>query len=559
MGLLKHKRTRNTIAAEPTPRSSEGSVTPRLQDRIASGTTNANIANPKQHCRPASANSAGPTCSRTKARYDTDIPANLTTSSTGDNLDLHNKRGRSRGASESNASDGHDFVQSPACNGHIPKPEDVTHSNSHDRTSCSKGNICIEGYDMIRGGEGCTGQRGPLGSPLPTAEDQNISTQQRHGKENHTLRHAGPTRQAGGNSICNSKEDYLRRRRRRAALDGTIAGSVDRSPLRNSRNSREGPELKSADVRRRPKIAEVRQQVGRTSLRRKPERRVPRNKQADRRKLFCNRILNNGDTLHLKRRVSGSSSENEYLDRDDVWRQGKTKRMGWHGGNEAALGNASNASCLTDPRFMPISAVEKLFSGKRLAAVQARDPQTAAAVRAARANRLVTIRSIQNKKNMSRRYGGTSSSVAKAGCPMPMVRVREKREGRGRPMTMGKRECGRKNWDIKPTVKIRPKSAPPMRSTCGSVVARDGGDHYPRVHTVENGKGIAKNNGETDGRASSRIGTASRSSSARTSGTETSDITRSCSTCSLSTTRDTHRWVAMRLSLQRELYHRLEP
>lgn len=508
MGLLKHKRTRDTIAAEPTPRSSEGSVIARSEYRNASGTTNTNNPPAKQYPRAASAKPPGSTRNRTKVLSDVGNPADPTTSSTRENLDPHDKRASSRGGSEFNESHCHGSARSPASEHHHSNSEDLICSSRHERISCARGNMDTKALDRNHEDGCCMGRRPPSGNLLSAAKDATISTHQPHGKEE------------------------------------PVSCHVDL-------NNCEEPENKNSDVRRRPKMSEARN-VGRTSVRRKAEIRVSRNEQTDRRNPFYSRRLDNDDTLCSKRRVTGLSSEKEYQDRDDVWCRAKAKRTVCHGGSKAAFRNARDDQttrekiepstyCLTDPRFMPVSAVEKLFPGKLLSAVQARDPQTAAAVRAARADRVVRAQSVQDRKNSSRRCS-TSSRVSETGCPkMPMRKVKGKKQSeRGRPTMMDNSLYGRINGNRKSPVKIRPRSAPLMRNTRGPV-AEDDGCHHTGAHMVEHGNRVTRDSSETAGRVSSRVGTRSWSSSARTSGTEISDGTRSSSACSLSTIRASSR------------------
>ncbi len=97
-----------------------------------------------------------------------------------------------------------------------------------------------------------------------------------------------------------------------------------------------------------------------------------------------------------------------------------------------------------DTRFMPVGAIDKAFKGRRLAAVQAWDPPAAAAVRAARAEKLL-------RRALIGRAGATRAPMPAAapatrrprrnGSEAGYHRVRASSARRGKPQDCGV-SCG---------------------------------------------------------------------------------------------------------------------
>eukprot|EP00752_Nemacystus_decipiens_P018619 g16694.t1 len=89
----------------------------------------------------------------------------------------------------------------------------------------------------------------------------------------------------------------------------------------------------------------------------------------------------------------------------------------------------AHAFAAVDTRFMPVGVIDKAFKGRRLAAVQARDPRAAAAVRAARAEMLLRRRRLGRA---GVRGASAAAAAASAATPMPAAASDRGRPGEAR-------------------------------------------------------------------------------------------------------------------------------
>lgn len=114
-------------------------------------------------------------------------------------------------------------------------------------------------------------------------------------------------------------------------------------------------------------------------------------------------------------------------------------------GRKAVVADQTEGDAL-DTRFMAISAVDKAFKGRRLQAVQARDPHTAAAVRAARAENILGDSSATSG----------ARNMAAVGHKPVMRALQTDGGSRARPKSapLGRRD---RNAHDKPAVECRPK------------------------------------------------------------------------------------------------------